>query len=103
MPCFQHCSWLTWLGNACTKKVDSAESKSTPTYISSVTKRIRTYAITDMTKHQAAMDLFYTIVKMPSFDESHTRIAKTAPATQFERDEQDWLTRWMPIQGILVI
>ena len=49
-----------------------------------------------MTKHQAAMDLFYTIVKMPSF-ESHTLALLKRRLPLIQRDEQDWLTRWMPL------
>ena len=69
---------LAEMADACTKKVDSAESESTPS-ISPVLRKH--YAITDMTKHQAAMDLFYTIVKMPRLESHTARIAKTAPAT----------------------
>ena len=84
---------LAEMADACTKKVDSAESESTPS-ISPVLRKH--YAITDMTKHQAAMDLFYTIVKMPSF-ESHTLALVKRRLPLIQRDEQDWLTRWMPL------
>ncbi len=84
---------LAEMADACTKKVDSAESESTPS-ISPVLRKH--YAITDMTKHQAAMDLFYTIVKMPSF-ESHTLALLKRRLPLIQRDEQDWLTRWMPL------
>jgi hypothetical protein len=84
---------LAEMADACTKKVDSAESESTPS-ISPVLRKH--YAITDMTKHQAAMDLFYTIVKMPRL-ESHTLALHKRRLPLIQRDEQDWLTRWMPL------
>ena len=84
---------LAEMADACTKKVDSAESESTPS-ISPVLRKH--YAITDMTKHQAAMDLFYTIVKMPRL-ESHTLALLKRRLPLIQRDEQDWLTRWMPL------
>ena len=87
---------LAEMADACTKKVDSAESKSTPSISPVLRKGVKHYAITDMTKHQAAMDLFYTIVKMPSF-ESHTLALLKRRLPLIQRDEQDWLTRWMPI------
>lgn len=87
---------LAEMADACTKKVDSAESESTPS-ISPVLRKH--YAITDIKKHQAAMDLFYTIVKMPSF-ESHQFELEKRRLPLIQRDEQDWLTRWMP-QGYL--
>ena len=84
---------LAEMADACTKKVDSAESESTPS-ISPVLRKH--YAITDMTKHQAAMDLFYTIVKMPSFESHQFELVKRR-LSLIQRDEQDWLTRWMPL------
>ena len=84
---------LAEMADACTKKVDSAESESTPS-ISPVLRKH--YAITDMTKHQAAMDLFYTIVKMPSFESHQFELVKRR-LPLIQRDEQDWLTRWMPL------
>ncbi|MDB4055489.1 hypothetical protein N9496_05810, partial [Akkermansiaceae bacterium] len=87
---------LAEMADACTKKVDSAESKSTPSISPVLRKGVNHYAITDMTKHQAAMDLFYTIVKMPSF-ESHTLALLKRRLPLIQRDEQDWLTRWMPL------
>ena len=87
---------LAEMADACTKKVDSAESKSTPSISPVLRKGVKHYAITDMTKHQAAMDLFYTIVKMPSF-ESHTHALLKRRLSLIQRDEQDWLTRWMPL------
>ena len=64
---------LAEMADACTKKVDSAESESTPS-ISPVLRKH--YAITDMTKHQAAMDLFYTIVKMPRLESHQFELVK---------------------------
>ena len=95
MPCFSTLQ-LAEMADACTKKVDSAESKSTPSISPVLRKGVKHYAITDMTKHQAAMDLFYTIVKMPSF-ESHTLALLKRRLPLIQRDEQDWLTRWMPL------
>ena len=84
---------LAEMADACTKKVDSAESESTPS-ISPVLRKH--YAIKDIKKHQAAMDLFYTIVKMPSFESHQFELVKRR-LPLIQRDEQDWLTRWMPL------
>ena len=84
---------LAEMADACTKKVDSAESESTPS-ISPVLRKH--YAITDIKTHQAAMDLFYTIVKMPSFESHQFELVKRR-LSLIQRDEQDWLTRWMPL------
>jgi len=87
---------LTEMADACTQKVDSAESRSAPSTSPVLRKGVKHYAITDMTKHQAAMDIFYTSVTMPRL-ESHTRALLKRRLQLIQRDEQDWLTRWMPL------
>ena len=83
---------LADLARECTQKVDSAKSKSASTESSVLRPHV---AITDMTKHQAAMDLFYTTVKMPKYT-SHSLALLQRRLPLVLRDEYDWVTRSMP-------